>query len=67
MGYHAIAGDRSMLTYSRDAMADPLRQLEQLFDDIRVKEFLPDSTRSGHFNNDLTSRPTRVRFVIRVK
>ena len=34
LGYHAKAGDQSMLTYSRDAMARPLRELVQVLNKI---------------------------------
>ena len=40
---------KSTVIYSRDAMARPLRVLEALLSEIRMKHFLPDETRSGRF------------------
>jgi hypothetical protein len=49
LGYHATPGDLSMLEYSRDAMAGPLRSLAKVIADVRSGHFDPDSTRSGRF------------------
>ena len=49
LGYHVAAGDRSMETYARDAMAGPLRELNRVLLAIRVAKFHPDATRSGVF------------------
>ena len=49
LGYHASRGDASMLAYSRDAMAGPLRHLEKVIEDVRKGVFDPDATRSGRF------------------
>ena len=49
LGYHVEVGDRSMLEYSRDAQAGPLRELEMVLDAIREGRFLPDATRSGRW------------------
>ena len=49
LGYHAAAGDKSMLTYSRDAMAGPLREMARVVRDIKAGVFRPDTTRSGYF------------------
>lgn len=49
LGYHVGREDWSLLTYSRDAMSEPLRQLDGVFDAIRKKQFDPDATRSGRF------------------
>ena len=49
LGYHVAPGDRSMETYARDAMARPLRLLDAVLEDIRLKKFDPDATRSGAF------------------
>eukprot|EP00959_Pyramimonas_sp_CCMP1952_P142917 2991873-Pyramimonas_sp.AAC.1 len=38
-----------MLEYSRDSLAEPLRQLELVYSAITKKRFLPDSTRSGRW------------------
>ena len=51
-------------TYSRDAAAQPLLQLEKVLAAIRSGEFLPDSTRSGRFTKQreqtLQQVPTEV-------
>ena len=52
LGYHSEGRDRSMLTYSRDGMAGPLRLLVKMLDDVRSGRFAPDSTRSGRFPED---------------
>jgi hypothetical protein len=46
---------KSTVIYSRDVMARPLRVLEALLLEIRMKHFLPDETRSGRFRR--TSQP----------
>ena len=40
---------KSLLVYSRDSMARPLRVLEEMLAKIRLGEFRPDETRSGRF------------------
>ena len=47
LGYHVEQGDRTMLVYSRDAAAEPLRQLMKMLLMVRMGVFNPDSTRSG--------------------
>ncbi|CAK9007933.1 unnamed protein product, partial [Durusdinium trenchii] len=42
---------KSTITYSREAMARPLRVLEELLNDVRVGRFRPDETRSGRFRD----------------
>ena len=54
LGYHALPGDMSVLTYSRDAMSEPLRQLQLLLDAVATGAFLPDATRSGRFSTSQT-------------
>ena len=49
LGYHVEPGDRSVETYSRDAMAAPLRHLDRVLEAVRRGTFHPDSTRSGFF------------------
>ena len=49
LGYHAEPGDKSVETYSRDALAGPLRELDRLLEAVRRGSFEPDSTRSGYF------------------
>ena len=51
LGYHTDANDKAVETYSRDAMALPLRELERVLEAVRVGSFFPDSTRSGLFKN----------------
>ena len=46
---------KSTVIHSRDVMARPLRVLEALLLEIRMKHFLPDETRSGRFRR--TSQP----------
>ena len=40
---------KSVLTYSRDALAGPLRELEKVLQSIRTQCFCPDASRSGRF------------------
>ena len=49
LGYHIKPGDVSMLTYSRDAVAGPLRELGGLLIEVRKGRFLPDASRSGRW------------------
>lgn len=49
LGHHAKRGDKSVLEYSRDAMAGPLRELEKIRQDVFQEVFLPDETRSGRY------------------
>ena len=44
-----VAHLQSVIRYSRDALAEPLRVLCRMLLDIRVGTFLPDETRSGYF------------------
>eukprot|EP00438_Fugacium_kawagutii_P020059 Skav201039 [mRNA] locus=scaffold3386:228678:230729:+ [translate_table: standard] len=48
LGHHSIQG-ASLACYSRDLMAEPLRELCAMLLNIRHECFLPDSTRSGWF------------------
>lgn len=56
LGYHAERGDTSVMTYSRDNMAGPLRAYELVLHDIRRGVFFPDSTRSGMFKGSRAER-----------
>ena len=47
LGYHSVKQFGTVLVYSRDAMAQPLRELDAVLNEIRSKAFLPDETRSG--------------------
>ena len=49
LGYHSASKDKSLLVYSRDSQAKPLRELEKMLRAIKRKQFVPDSTRSGYF------------------
>jgi hypothetical protein len=49
LGYHVKSKDSSMLEYSRDAMAEPLRQLGVILDKVYSGDFMPDSRRSGRW------------------
>ena len=47
LGYHSTGVNSSTLSYSRDAMAGPLRSLQHLIRSVRMQRFNPDDTRSG--------------------
>ena len=47
LGYHVAPGDKSMLAYSRDAAAGPLRVQAEMMGHIVVGLFNPNETRSG--------------------
>ena len=49
LGGHVGPADRSEVTYSRDALAGPMRQLQTLYRNIRLGSFDPDATRSGRW------------------
>ena len=53
LGYHSLGSNLSTLSYSRDALAGPLRELEDLLQCVRDGRFLPDSTRSGRWVSTL--------------
>ena len=55
LGGHAQQGDRSMLEYSRDALAGPLDRLERTLELVRTNKFDPDATRSGRWKTGATS------------
>ena len=48
LAYH-VSGFKMLHTYSRDAAAQPLIELEKVLSAIRLGKFVPDSTRSGRF------------------
>jgi hypothetical protein len=52
LGGHVKPGDRSLVEYSRDEMAGPLRELDKVVEAVRLGIFLPDCTRSGRFVHD---------------
>jgi hypothetical protein len=47
LGYHVVSKDATMDAYSRDLIAAPLRELEDVMYQIRTGRFRPDATRSG--------------------
>ena len=47
LGYHAKKGDTTMLAYSRDELAGPLRDLAAMLAAVRSGKFAPDLSRSG--------------------
>ena len=49
LGYHSTGVSTSALSYSRDAMAGPLRSLQNLLRHVRIGKFNPDDTRSGRW------------------
>ena len=49
LGYHSAGRDKSMIVYSRDAMAWPVRLMEEMIDQIVARAFCPDASRSGYF------------------
>ena len=55
LGYHVAGRDTSMVIYSRDAMATPMRVLDRLLLQVQRGTFLPDETRSGRFVRDASS------------
>ena len=50
LGYHSRGRSASALSYGRDSLAGPLRQLQSVLQDIRTGKFRPDSTRSGRWS-----------------
>ncbi len=59
LGGHAAHRDKSVLEYSRDALAEPLRQLGEILDKIAVGDFHPDATRSGRWKGLAQTRAAR--------
>ena len=49
LGYHTASKDKSLVIYSRDELALPLRKLDEMIVAIREQVFLPDVSRSGSF------------------
>ena len=47
LGYHVSKGDNSLVIYSRDAMASPLRLMCSMLKEVKNDLFRPDVTRSG--------------------
>ncbi len=63
LGGHAAHRDKSVLEYSRDALAEPLRLLGDVLDKISTGEFHPDATRSGRWSGLAPSRTIKSRAV----
>jgi hypothetical protein len=55
LGYHTIDSNQSMLHYSRDEQAAPLRELKKLLRFIKLGQFKPDNTRSGYYTTSQVS------------
>ena len=52
LGYHVEHKDRSMMAYSRDEVAAPLRKIAAMLADVRRGAFDPDVTRSGFWADE---------------
>ena len=53
LGHHST-GSKSLETYSRDLLSHPLRSLDQVLHQVRIKAFMPDATRSGQMQEPQT-------------
>lgn len=51
LGYHVKPKDKSLIIYSRDALAGPLETLRDIVLKIAMGEFSPDVTRSGRWRS----------------
>ena len=56
LGHHST-GKKSHEIYNRDLLAEPLRQLDSLFQRIRTGAFLPDMSRSGMVTDKTIADP----------
>ena len=56
LAYHVVPGSTSLLHYSRDEQAEPLRLLQQTLSCIRSETFFPDLTRSGYIKKSDAER-----------
>ena len=56
LGHHST-GKKSHEIYNRDLLAEPLRQLESLFQRIRTGAFLSDTSRSGMVTDKTVTDP----------
>ena len=56
LGYHLLKEFGSTITYSRDALAEPLRKFDLVLKHIRMRTFMPDVTRSGRKVSEVTKR-----------
>jgi hypothetical protein len=53
LGNHISKADTSMVSYSRDALAGPLRALWRLLSAVMEGRFFPDKTRSGRWQSEV--------------
>ena len=60
LGGHSDPQDVSVLEYSRDALAGPLRRLEKALLMVRKGLFDPDATRSGRWKDTAEAQPFEV-------
>ena len=51
LGYHSRGAGGTELIYARDSMSQPLREMNQVLNDVRSGAFNPDATRSGYFTD----------------
>ena len=58
LGYHLDHHEVTLATYSRDLLAEPLRQLKFLLTEIQSGQFIPDATRSGYLPEPLPAQDT---------
>ena len=58
LGYHLDHHEVTLATYSRDLLAEPLRQLKFLLTEIQSGQFIPDATRSGYLPELLSAQDT---------
>ena len=58
LGAH-VSHLQSVIRYSRDALAEPLRVMCRMLHDIRMGRFAPDATRSGYFHEVEVELPGR--------
>ena len=61
LGYHLDHHEVTLATYSRDLLAEPLRQLKFLLIEIQSGHFIPDATRSGYLPEFLPVQDTTVK------
>ena len=61
LGYHLDHHEVTLATYSRDLLAEPLRQLKFLLTEIQSGQFIPDATRSGYLPEFLPAQNTTLK------
>lgn len=60
MGYHVADRMSTMMIYGRDNTSAGLRLLNQIIQQIRIGEFVPDANRAGMFPQDTGRQPALV-------